>query len=69
MKLSTHSIAQVLLTGLQVANFASAFVPPEYKIYVTGGISVMQTILGLVNHNYNPDGTSASVAYVPPEKK
>ncbi len=43
-----------------------SFVPPKYQSQTMAGIAVFQAVVGIIAHSYNPDGTSASVAYTPP---
>lgn len=37
----------------------SDFIPPKVKAPVAVGIGVAQTIVGIIAHFYNPDGTKA----------
>lgn len=68
MKLSTHIILQVLGFAIQIGNLVSGVVPPKAQPYVLLVVSLAQAGLGWYNHNFNPDGTPASVAYIPPPK-
>ena len=55
-------IFQLLATAGQVAN---AVTPSEYKYYVAAALSIVQTVQACVAHYYNPDGTTARVAFEP----
>lgn len=68
MKLSTHLIWQALAMILQAANQYSDILPPKWKPFIALAIGLIQVLLGWHAHYYNPDGTPASVAYVPPDK-
>jgi hypothetical protein len=63
MKFSWHTVGQVLLTLLQILNFESGVVPPKYMPFVTAGLSIIQGLLALYNHFFNPDGTPAAVSW------
>ena len=64
MKSFWNKFIQVTATVGQVANFALPIVPEKQKVYILGGLSIIQAISGMVAHNYNPDGTSVKVAYI-----
>ena len=57
--------------SVQVLGFTSQVVIPifvqnrEKQIAFSGGIGAIQGIVGGICHFYNPDGTSAKVAYRP----
>ena len=46
-------------------NAFGGFVPPKYQVQVAGGIGAAQAAVGVLAHSFNPDGTNASVGYVP----
>lgn len=68
MKLSTHLIWQALMLVAQYGNQAASFVPGKYKPLVAIAIGAIQGILAWKAHYSNPDGTPASVAYLPKSK-
>jgi hypothetical protein len=67
MKFSVNLIAQILGTLIQVLNFATALVPPDYHWLVAGIAGIVQAIAGLLAHFSNPDGTPSTVPYVAPK--
>ncbi len=64
MTLKLHTAAQIIATILQILNVVSGVVPLKYQPYVMCAITILQAVMALVNHSYNPDGTPATVAYV-----
>lgn len=56
-----HTIAIVL----QAANLLTAVVPVEYKPVVAVVLAGAQAAVGWLQHLSNPDGTPATVAYIP----
>ena len=64
MKLSTHLLLQFLMLIVQYGNLASGLVPANTQKWVMLGVALAQAGLGWYNHNFNPDGTAAAVAYV-----
>jgi len=69
LKLSTHMLLQFLGFAAQGANLLTGLVPPKYQPLVALGISVLQGVTAWIGHNYNPDGSPASVADIPKEKQ
>jgi hypothetical protein len=69
LKLSTHMLLQFLGFAAQGANLLTGSVPPKYQPLVALGISVLQGVTAWIAHNFNPDGSPASVAYIPKEKQ
>jgi hypothetical protein len=54
------------LLGLlaQYGNYALDIVPPKYKGLAAAIIGLLQAIVAITAHGVNPDGTSATTAYV-----
>ena len=67
MNLRTHMILQSIAMGLQVLNVIEF--PPNVKIYLGGAIAAFQAFVAAIAHNSNPDGTSATTAYIPKDKQ
>jgi hypothetical protein len=66
---STHTIIiQALLGIIQMGNLASGVVPPKWQPVVLGAVALLQIAQAWLAHKYNPDGTTALVAYVPKSK-
>ncbi len=66
MTIKVHAILQSLLSVLQVASvYGGAF--PKAQPYITLGLTVVQAGLAFIAHYVNPDGTPASVGYIPPK--
>jgi hypothetical protein len=59
----------MLLQGLNWLNAnvpgVIPLLPSKYAVVVGLGLGVIQSVLALVNHFYNPDGTSAKAAWIP----
>lgn len=61
---ATHTIIiQVLLGLIALGNQATSVVPDKWKPVVTGIVAAAAIIQARLAHNWNPDGTSAKVAY------
>jgi hypothetical protein len=61
-------VFQVLGLVVQLGSALTNIVPDKYKLLFGTVIGAIQAIQAAVAHNYNPDGTPATVAYVPPTK-
>jgi len=57
-------VYQVVLTLIQLGNLASVYVPDDKKPLVAGILSILQGVQAALAHDFNADGTPASVAYV-----
>lgn len=64
MTIKGHSITQILLMILHGINLFSGLVPPKYQPIVLFVIATLQGAVGVINHYYNPDGTTAKLPYV-----
>lgn len=69
MKLSTNILAQSVALIAQLFNQVGGVVPAKYQVPIALGIGVAQSIMAFVAHFTNPDGTSASTAYVKPPQQ
>lgn len=58
-------IIQLVLAGGQIVNLLEPVLKPEHKIYAMTAISVMQVVVSIIAHEFNPDGTPAQMAYRP----
>lgn len=56
-------IIQLVLAGGQIVNLLEPIIKPEHKIYAMTIISVLQVVVSIVAHEFNPDGSSAKTAY------
>ena len=66
MKLRTSVILQGLGVALQAANLAQPWIHnPKSQATLAAVVGGLQGIAALVAHFSNPDGTPASVAYIP----
>jgi hypothetical protein len=52
----------------QLANINHVLIPAIAGPYVTVGLTIAQMIIGLRQHQTNPDGTAATTAYKPPQQ-
>ena len=52
-------LIQVVSTLGQSVNLFTGLVPDKYKPFVMLGFTLVQVVVGVVAHQYNPDGTSA----------
>ena len=66
MKRFTNILLQIVGTATSAYTVFGGFVPPKYQGQLVTGVSLAQGIAALVAHHYNPDGTNAKTAYVPP---
>lgn len=69
MKRWWNIVFQVAATAGQLAQLYSPFIPPGYAGPVQLGVSILQGTVGVIAHNFNPDGTSAKTPFVPVNKK
>lgn len=58
-------LLQVVALVGQGFNLFGHFVPPKYIPAIAGGIGAAQAAVGVLAHQYNPDGTPAVVSYMP----
>lgn len=65
MRQSIHLVLQAIGFLINILTFATNVVPAKYQPYVVATVSLLQGLLAWYNHNFNPDGTPATVAYVP----
>jgi hypothetical protein len=63
MKRWFNLAVQIVGTAGQVFNLVGGLIPPHHQLVVAMVLGAFQAVVGVVNHNYNPDGTPASVAY------
>ena len=63
MKLSVNMVIQILGIIFQAINAMSDFFPD--KALVASIAALIQAVIGVLSHFKNPDGTPATVAYVP----
>lgn len=67
---STHTIIiQTLIGILALGNQAVSVVPDKWKPVVTGVLALAAIVQARLAHNWNPDGSSAKTAYIPPAVK
>ena len=60
MSLSVHSITQILLTAANGVSVIIPNIPLKYHVTAVGVISLIQSIVALLNHTSPPAGTSAN---------
>ena len=60
-------LIQGIAIGGGVYTQVSPAIPPSVGNKIMFGFSLAQAIAGMFAHYYNPDGSPASVAYVPPK--
>lgn len=68
MKLSTHLIWQAIALIVQAGNQYGNLTPKNWAPVVALVVGLGQVLLAWRAHYFNPDGTPAAVAYVPPSK-
>lgn len=66
MKINTNILLQSLLTLSQLIVQFGSLVPDEYKHFVAFITTLIQALIALISHHYNPDGTNAQLPYIPP---
>lgn len=59
---------QIVATGGQVLNLYAPFIPVEYQGTAAAILTAAQGTIAVLAHSFNPDGTTAQVPYVPPQK-
>lgn len=69
MNRPTNIIVQIASIAVQGFNMWGGFIPPKYQLAVGTVIGAVQAVASLVAHNYNPDGTPATIPYDPPRYK
>jgi hypothetical protein len=65
---SVNLLFQALAVLVQYGNQASGIVPQKYQTFVMLAVGLAQAAVSWHAHSLNPDGTPATVAYVPPAK-
>lgn len=63
MRQSTNVTIQILALIAQGLAVTSELFPPEIRIWVPVIVSTLQSVVGVLAHRYNPDGTSAEFPY------
>lgn len=63
MNRNVNVLLQCLLAIAQATNIVQPILAPKTRVIVTAIIAAVQGIIGIVAHNYNPDGSSAKEAY------
>lgn len=69
MKRWLNIAIQVAATAGQLAQLYHPFLPPQIAIPIQLGTSILQGTVGVLAHNFNPDGTPAQLPFVPTNKK
>ena len=67
MKFSWNVIAQAIATAIQGANAIGTILPHDHQVAIALGIGAVQAIVAFIAHFKNPDGTTAKVAWQPPQ--
>jgi hypothetical protein len=65
MTRTINLLAQLALGAGQVANILAPAMSEKQKLYTAGGIGAFQLLVSALASSFNPDGTSAKVAYEP----
>jgi hypothetical protein len=68
MKRWQNIVIQLLGILGQSANVFSGIVSPKYQPLVMLALTMAQATAAYYAHSYNPDGTAATTAYIPPSK-
>lgn len=68
MSNKVQTVIHILTIFLSLASLVTGVVPPKYAPIVLAVQGVISTVIKQIASLYNPDGTPASVAYVPPQK-
>lgn len=63
MKRWWNVVFQTVASVTQLANLYSPFLPPKIQGTVTGILTLAQGTVGVIAHQYNPDGTPAALPY------
>ena len=63
MRSKTHIVVQLLLTLAQLGNAFSGSAG-EYQVAVLACVTILQAVIGVLNHYFNPDGTAAEAPWV-----
>lgn len=59
-------VFQIVATLGQIFSVVSGMIPGKYQVLVATIIGALQAVVGVVAHNYNPDGTPATQKYIAP---
>ena len=59
---------QVAATAGQLAQVYDPIIPPPYGGMAQGIAALIQATVGIIAHNFNPDGTPSQAPYIPPVK-
>lgn len=65
MKFGTSAVLTIIMTALQVIAQLSDLLPPSAKRWVLGVQIVLEATKALIVHFSNPDGTRATLPYIP----
>jgi citrate lyase synthetase len=69
MKRWVNVLSQIALGAAQVFNIFVPILKPNTRIVAAGGMAAAQLVISAIAHEYNPDGTTAKVAYTPKNGK
>lgn len=61
------NIIQAVLLSLQTVNVAVLPISANAKIWISVITGMIQFIIGNIQQSFNPDGTPAETAYIPPK--
>jgi len=68
MRLRTNIVIQILMTLMQAYNQISDLLPAKWKDTAALVMGIIQSVVALLAHYSNPDGTPAASAYAVPKK-
>lgn len=64
-KITTTTVAQILLDVMHLVNLVQPSLSGKHQLIAAAVIGILQILVNLLSHWSNPDGTPASVAYIP----
>lgn len=63
MKLSVNAVLQAAMVIAQATNASMDLLPPAWRVRAALIVAAMQSVVGVVAHFSNPDGTNAKEPY------
>lgn len=68
MKQWHQAVIQSLGLLTQILNIWLPIIPGRHKVYLSGAVGAITLVAGIAQAQFNRDGTSDKVAYIPEQK-
>jgi len=68
MRFGVNMVIQILACAIQAYNQVGDLIPPDRREDVAVVVGILQAVVALLAHYYNPDGTAVATPYVKKSK-